>query len=37
MKAAGVTDDIFARGDRLLRLQDAKPATTPLPTEKVME
>ena len=36
MKAAGVTDDIFARGDRLLRLQDAKPATTPLPTEKVM-
>jgi predicted TIM-barrel fold metal-dependent hydrolase len=36
MKAAGVSDAIFARGGKLLRLPGAKPAIAPLPNGKVM-
>jgi predicted TIM-barrel fold metal-dependent hydrolase len=36
MKAAGVTDEIFARGGRLLRLPDAQRTPTPLPMGKVL-
>ena len=36
MKAAGVTDDIFARAGQLLRLPIGKRTSDPLPMKKVM-